>query len=111
MPDRDTTWGPSAVEVPQYEEYRSGSCLGTVAQWLGGIGLACMGGGWLMWPESPETWGTGWFWTAGVFLLLFLIPSLRAGLRSRANQEISRRNRTRYESYRNTLESGETEQN
>lgn len=111
MPGRDTTQVPPAVEVPQYEEYWSGSCLGTAAQWLGGIGLIVLGVQWLLWPESLKDWGTVEIGTAGILLLLFLIPSLRAGRRSRANQEISQRNRSRYESYRNTLESGETEQN
>lgn len=91
------------VNVPQYEEYRSVSWFGTLSQWLGGIGLSITGGIWLLRPGISEEMGNSVRWAAALFLMLFVIPAIRSRKRSRENQEISSRNRKKYEKYRSSL--------
>lgn len=94
-----------SVQVPQYEEYRTGNWLGILSQWLGGIGLGILA---LLWMFCPELLADR-KWTAllagGVLLAMFLIPAIRSRRRSRENQAISRRNRRRYDQYCKSLRS------
>ena len=93
------------VQVPQYEEYRSGSWLGALSQWLGGIGMGILALLWMLWPEllADRKWMA--LCAGSVLLAMFLIPAVRSGRRSRENQAISRRNQKRYDHYRQSLQS------
>ncbi len=95
------------VPVPQYEEYRAGSWLSTLSQWLGGIGLTMLLLMWVLWPEVMAE-GENWpLWTAGLLLGMFLVPAVQGRHRSRENQAISRRNQKRYDQYCKSLKSEE----
>lgn len=106
MPEKGET---KAASVPQYEEYCTGSCLESLAQWLGGLGLLVLGIQWFLWPEMLQAREEGWMMALSG--LLFGIPTFRGLIRSRVNQQISRRNRRRYESYRDSLSGASTESN
>lgn len=93
------------VPVPQYEEYRTGSWLGTLSQWLGGIGLVMLLLMWVFWPEVLAEGGNWPLWAAGLLLAMFLVPAVQGRRRSRENQAISRRNQNRYDQYCQSLKS------
>ena len=100
-----------SVQVPQYEEYRTGNWLAILSQWLGGIGVGILALLWRFWPELLAEGKYAAMGASGLFLGMFLVPAVRNRHRSRENQAISRRNQKRYDHYRQSLQSEQEKKN
>lgn len=96
------------VEVPQYEEYKTASCIMSALRLTGGIGAVFS----LIVLLFLRLWvgeegRDVCLWLFGAFLALFLIPTLLDRRRTRENRQIEARNQKKYEQYRLALEASE----